>query len=201
MALDKIVAALSWVFGQLPLLGAWLGYNQLLIYQPSIYEGHELFFIGPIVVGIFATWIAFNFNRSGMIVIFCTFLVLFVIVFFIYDYFPPDAKVHTYNFFLFYCLPALGFALLGRLVVELANYVHPVKIPARFVRDFGDAVNTSYDIDHNLDTLDIIVCVRQTSGACADYPPTRIERPSSNSIRITCGSAPGLNALRVMVHA
>jgi hypothetical protein len=201
MTLERIVAALTWVAGQLPWAIALLN-NHLSIYEnPAIYEGHELFIIAPIAVGIFATWAVFRFDPGGMLSIAGCFVALLVIVIYILDDVPIDNKIHTYNWFLFYCLPALVLAMFARLIIFLTNYISPSSVPKRFYSNFGNTTDSEFSIDHNLETLDVIVHIASNSGSHEDVAPTRIERTSINRVRIVCPSPPGQDALRAIITA
>jgi hypothetical protein len=91
--------------------------------------------------------------------------------------------------------------MLGRLIIELSYYIYPSRATKRFQCDFGDAVNTSFDIAHNLSTLDVVVAIRLSSGSYASFSPASIERPSMDMVRVVCAAPPGLNALRAIVFA
>lgn len=178
------------------------GYNQLSIYQnPSIYQGYELFLLGPVGIGIFASWAVLKFDKFGMLIVFVCFLLSFILVVFIYEHYPTESKIHTYNWVLSYCLPALALAMLGRLIIDLTYYVHPSRAAKRCQYDFGDTTNTSFLITHNLNTLDVVVCIRSNSGDREDFAPARIERPSTNQVRVVCTAPPGLNALHAIIDA
>lgn len=69
---------------------------------------------------------------------------------------------------------------------------------SKFAANFGDGAATSYAITHNLGTLDVTVKVFVNSSG-ADVTPTSITRNSINQVTIVMGSAPALNADRVVV--
>jgi hypothetical protein len=199
----------SWIAGQPPWVASWIlshfGLKQFSLYQNlSIYQGNELFIIVPIVVGLFATWIAFRIDTYGMILVLMCFIILTVVVIYIRDHYPDNDKIHSYNWFLFYCLPALGGAIAGRLLIFLWNYISataPGSAVQRFQEDFGDATSAAFQINHNLHTLDVIVRIISTAPNNLDITPDRIERISIDSIRVVFASPPGLIVVRAILIA
>ena len=72
------------------------------------------------------------------------------------------------------------------------------KAPKRFSQDFGDGSATSYAITHNLNTRDLQVTVRQTTGTF-DEVICEYEFTSVNQITLKFNTAPATNALRVFL--
>ncbi len=68
----------------------------------------------------------------------------------------------------------------------------------QYVADIGDASATSIAVTHNLNTRDIAVTVRRNSG---DYDDVicDVKRNSVNQVTLVFASAPGSNALRVII--
>lgn len=65
----------------------------------------------------------------------------------------------------------------------------------KYSATFGDAMNTSYTITHNLGTQDLVASVRRTSDNKLVY--CEIEMTSANTVTVRLNSAPGNNALRI----
>jgi hypothetical protein len=84
-----------------------------------------------------------------------------------------------------------------------ARIVTPLKLATsafakrKFAADFGDGSATQFDVTHNFNTEDVIVSVRRNSDD-ADVL-CDIRRFSVNVVRINVASAPGVNALRVVI--
>jgi hypothetical protein len=72
------------------------------------------------------------------------------------------------------------------------------KAPKRFAQDFGDASATSYAFTHNLNTRDLQVQVRQTTGTF-DEVICEVEFTTVNQITLRFNTAPALNSLRVII--
>lgn len=81
--------------------------------------------------------------------------------------------------------------------LKLATWVNRAK---RFSVTFGDGAATSYVITHNLNTLDVIVMVRETGGSVREVI-AEIQHTSVNSVTILVDAAPALNSLRTTVMA
>lgn len=70
----------------------------------------------------------------------------------------------------------------------------------KFAASFGDGAATSYNIDHNLGTLDVIVALYQNADGVE--VEANITRSTTNRVIVSgFGTAPASNALRVVVHA
>src|ERR1700682_1127152 len=197
--LEKLTAMVSWVLGQLPVVASLLGVTVLSIYQnPSIYHGKELFLIGPFFVGVVSTWLVFRYERFGIWVAIALFVVVFVTVFWVYEEFPPGDKIHGYNWVLSYCVPAILLAIMGRAFIFSVHYVAPGVAGRRYQEDFGDTTNREYTLTHNLNSRDVLVRVMQNP-TLTDFDVQRIERPSANTVKVTCTAPPGASTLRVLV--
>lgn len=72
------------------------------------------------------------------------------------------------------------------------------KAAKRYSQDFGDGSATSYAITHNLNTRDLHVQVRQTTGTF-DEVVCEIEYTTVNQITLKFNTAPATNALRVII--
>lgn len=68
-----------------------------------------------------------------------------------------------------------------------------------FAANFGDAAATSFNIDHNLNTFDVLVEVVKTGGN-RDTVLCDVQRTTVNRVVITASPAPALNALRALVQ-
>ena len=67
----------------------------------------------------------------------------------------------------------------------------------KYAASIGDGVNTEYVVTHNLGTLNVSVTVIENS--TGQFVVPEIERIDSNSVRITFGFVPDLNAYQVLV--
>jgi hypothetical protein len=81
--------------------------------------------------------------------------------------------------------------------LKLATYTNRAK---RYSADFGDGSATTYTINHNLNTLDVSVYIRETGGNKRQVM-AEVQHTTVNSITILTASAPGLSAYRVTVIA
>jgi hypothetical protein len=81
-------------------------------------------------------------------------------------------------------------ALAGALVDE-------EDITRKFSEDVGDGVTTSFDVDHNLDTVDVIVQVYDK--ATNDTVETDVVRTNANRVTVSFTVAPTEDAYRVVV--
>jgi hypothetical protein len=81
-------------------------------------------------------------------------------------------------------------ALAGALVDE-------EDITRKFSADVGDGAATSFDVDHNLDTKDVVVQVYDNS--TNDTVEVDVVRSTTNKVVVSFGVAPALNAYRVVV--
>jgi hypothetical protein len=111
-----ISSVVSTIGGQLPWILNALGVHSISIYQPAIYEGKQLFLIVPIGVGIFATWLVVI-RSANMAWVFAAFVLLAILVYWLHG-FPTMSPVHPANWILSYCLPALVFPMIVRLVID-----------------------------------------------------------------------------------
>ena len=86
----------------------------------------------------------------------------------------------------------------GRLAIGsgTGSYVAFARQP--FAQTIGDGSATSFNIDHNLGTYDVLVSVFQNSGSREDRIPD-VARPSVNRVTITFAAAPAASAYRVVV--
>lgn len=85
----------------------------------------------------------------------------------------------------------------GRTVTpsKLANYAGRAR---RFSGTFGDGSATSYVITHNLNTLDVIVMIREVGGAVREVI-AEVQHTSVNSVTLLFDVAPAASALRATV--
>lgn len=81
--------------------------------------------------------------------------------------------------------------------LKMATYSGRAK---RFSATFGDGAATSYVITHNLNTLDVIVMLRETGGSVREVL-AEIQHTSVNSVTVLVDAAPALNSLRATVLA
>ena len=81
--------------------------------------------------------------------------------------------------------------------LKLANWSGRAR---RFSATFGDGSATSYVITHNLNTLDVVVMIREVGGSVRDVI-AEIQHTSINSVTVLTDAAPALNSLRAMVIA
>lgn len=81
--------------------------------------------------------------------------------------------------------------------LKLANWSGRAR---RFSATFGDGSATSYVITHNLNTLDVVVMIREVGGSVRDVI-AEIQHTSVNSVTVLTDAAPALNSLRAMVIA
>jgi len=70
-------------------------------------------------------------------------------------------------------------------------------ITRKFSADVGDGAATSFDVDHNFDTKDVVVQVYDNS--TNDTVEVDVVRSTTNKVVISFGVAPALNAYRVVV--
>lgn len=88
--------------------------------------------------------------------------------------------------------------------VDDARFVTPAKLAAysgrakRFAQTFGDGAATNYVVTHNLGTQDVVVTVKQASGAYSEVI-CEVEATSINSVTLKFASAPALNSLRATI--
>lgn len=69
--------------------------------------------------------------------------------------------------------------------------------PQGFAQDVGDAVATSFNVDHNFSTLDVIVQVFRKADGVTEF--TDVTRSTVNRVVIAFGSVIALNSYRVLV--
>lgn len=69
--------------------------------------------------------------------------------------------------------------------------------PQGFAQDVGDAVATSYVVTHNFNTDDVITVVFDK--ATKQDVMVEVLRSSVNAVTVTFGTAPAVNAYRVLV--
>lgn len=69
--------------------------------------------------------------------------------------------------------------------------------PQGFAQDIGDAVATSFNIDHNFATLDVIVQVFRKSDGATEF--TDVVRSTTNRVVVSFGFVIALNSFRVLV--
>lgn len=67
----------------------------------------------------------------------------------------------------------------------------------KFVSSFGDGVNTSYTINHNFGTEDVVVSIIDTATKEVVYPS--VVNYSSNSIKVEFSEAPALTAYKAVI--
>lgn len=77
----------------------------------------------------------------------------------------------------------------------LANWAGRLR---RVAATFGDGAATQFTVTHNLNTEDVQVQIRRTTGA-KDFVLADIEVLSVNAVRVTFAAAPALNAFRAIV--
>jgi hypothetical protein len=116
--LEKIIAVITAIAGQLPWVVTITGAYPLSLYQPSIYRGKELFLIVPAMIAIAATWAVLTYPRRAMWIIFVIFLFVVALVYWMYQGLPTTSPFHFVNWILFYCAFALLFAALTRFIVD-----------------------------------------------------------------------------------
>lgn len=86
-----------------------------------------------------------------------------------------------------------------------ARMVTPLKLKTSpfasrgFAANFGDAAATSFNIDHNLGTRDVLVEVVKTGGNF-DSVLCDVTRPTINRVTIAASPAPALNSLRALIQ-
>lgn len=68
-----------------------------------------------------------------------------------------------------------------------------------FAATFGDAAATTYNIDHNLGTYDVLVEIVKTGGN-RDTVICDVQRTTVNRVVVNVAPAPAVNALRALVH-
>jgi hypothetical protein len=81
--------------------------------------------------------------------------------------------------------------------LKLATYAGKAK---RFSVDIGDGSATSYVVTHNLNTLDVVVYVRETGGSKRQVL-AEVQHTGVNSVTILTKTAPAAAAYRVTVVA
>lgn len=69
--------------------------------------------------------------------------------------------------------------------------------PQGFAQDVGDAVATSFNIDHNFGSLDVVVQVVRKSDGVTVF--TDVTRSTVNRVIVDFGSVIALNSFRVLV--
>lgn len=69
--------------------------------------------------------------------------------------------------------------------------------PDGFAQSVGDGVATSFNVDHNLGTADVLVQVFRNSDGVSEF--TDVARTTVNRVVIDFGLPPALNAYRVVV--
>lgn len=67
----------------------------------------------------------------------------------------------------------------------------------KYAADFGDASATQFDFTHNFGTLDVIV--RAVLKSTGEDIECAIRRTDTNTVRLNLASAPGSNAMRVII--
>lgn len=67
-----------------------------------------------------------------------------------------------------------------------------------FAVNVGDAVASAFVVTHNLGTRDVMVAVYQNASTWIETV-VQVEHTSTNSVTVTFGSPPALNAWRVVV--
>ena len=72
------------------------------------------------------------------------------------------------------------------------------RVPLKFAATFGDGAATSYNIDHNLNSLDVLVQVWQVSDGVQVEPD--ITRSTVNRVILAFTTAPTSNQYRVCVY-
>jgi hypothetical protein len=68
-AIEKWLALISAVLGQVPWLATVAGVYSLSLYQPSIYHGKEPFLLVPFMVGLFANWTALRWPNAMWVIV------------------------------------------------------------------------------------------------------------------------------------
>jgi hypothetical protein len=81
--------------------------------------------------------------------------------------------------------------------LKLATYAGKAK---RFSVDIGDGSATSYVVTHNLNTLDVVVYIRETGGSKRQVM-AEVQHTGVNSVTILTATAPASGAYRVTVVA
>lgn len=81
--------------------------------------------------------------------------------------------------------------------LKLATYSGRAK---RFAVTFGDGSATSYVITHNLNTLDVVVMIREVGGSVRDVI-AEVQHTSVNTVTVLTDVAPASNSLRAIVIA
>jgi len=69
--------------------------------------------------------------------------------------------------------------------------------PQGFAQDVGDAIASTFNIDHNFATLDVMVQVFRKSDGATEF--TDVVRSTVNRVIVTFGSVIALNSFRVLV--
>lgn len=69
--------------------------------------------------------------------------------------------------------------------------------PQGFQTDVGDAVATTFNVDHNFNTLDVIVQVFRKADGVSVF--TDVTRTTVNRVVVDFGSVIALNSFRVLV--
>lgn len=88
--------------------------------------------------------------------------------------------------------------------VDDLRIVTPLKLKTsvfaakRFAVTFGDGAATQYTITHNLNSQDVVVMIRQATGAFAEVI-CDIEATTVNTITVRFAAAPALNSMRAVV--
>jgi hypothetical protein len=72
------------------------------------------------------------------------------------------------------------------------------RVPLKFAQTFGDGAATSYNIDHNLNSLDVIVQVYKVSTGAMIEPDITLS--TVNRVILAFTIAPTSNEFRVVVY-
>jgi hypothetical protein len=120
---DKVIGVCVGVGGILPPALTGFGRHWASLYNPPIYENLEPFLIIPVIVALFCSWSIVSYPKLAMPLIFAAALPAAFLSLFLYKL--PDkselwsVNVHVLNWILFYCVVAMGIAMLGGLMIAL----------------------------------------------------------------------------------
>jgi hypothetical protein len=78
----------------------------------------EWYLVVPVGVGVLSTWMV-GLYRWTMWILLVLLIGCSVLVYWIYSHYPPLDPIHAYNWVLSYCAPAILFAMLCRLVLDV----------------------------------------------------------------------------------
>jgi hypothetical protein len=121
-AVEKWLALISTALGQVPWVTTVTGVYSLSLYQPSIYQGKELFLLVPLMVGLFATWTVLRWPNA-MWVVLAIFFALTGFVYWVYDTYGALSPIHPINWILSYCAFALFVAALTRVAIDAVKSI------------------------------------------------------------------------------